>query len=96
MGIRESINEQQMRLTCSSSNDRIDTNSNNTIRTDGSNDHSTKGLTKEERDYLKYNTNDNSYNDSYGDSINNNNREGSHSSNHYEGSFDSKPRTQLA
>ena len=96
MGIREFIKEQQVRLSGSSSNSSIDTNTNSNSRTDGSDDHSTKGLTKEERDYLEYNNDNDSYNDSYGDSISNSDSEGSHSSNSYEGSFDSKLWTQLA
>ena len=86
-----------MRLTGSSSNGSIDTNSNSNsnIRTDGSDDHNTKGLIKEERGYLNYNTDNDSSNDSYGDSISNSDSEGSHSSNSYESSFDSKQWTQL-
>ena len=96
MRTREFINEQQVRLSGSSSYSRINTNSNINSRTDGSDDHSTKGLTKEEPDYLEYNNNDNSYNSSYDDRISNIDSEGSHSRNSYDGSFDSISWAQLA
>ena len=55
-----------------------------------------EGLKKEERNYLNYNTDNGSYNNSYGDNISNSDSEGSHNSNSYKDSFDSKPWTQLA
>ena len=93
MKIRKFIKEQQMRLPGSSSNTNSNINRNTNSRTDSSDNHSIKGLTKEEQDYLKYNNDADSYNGSYGDSINNSNSEGSHSINSYDGSFDNKPRT---
>ena len=88
MGVRKFIKDQQVRLTGSSSNGSIDTNSNSNSRTDNSDNHSTKGLTKDDRDYLKYNTN--------GDSHNNSDSKGNHSSNSYKGSFGSKSWARLA
>ena len=54
-----------MKLSGSSTNISIDTNSNSKNRTDGSDDHN-KGLMKEEHEYLKYNKNNDSYTDRYG------------------------------
>ena len=70
-----------MRISDSTSNSIIGTNTSNHSRIDGSDNHSTKGLTKEERDYLEYNNDNDSYNNSYGDSTNNSDSEGSHISN---------------
>ena len=88
VGIQQSIKKQQVRLSGSSSNSSINTTTTSSSRTDSSDDHSTKGLTKEERDYLKYNTDYDSYDASYGDSISKIDSEDSHSSNIYDGSFD--------
>ena len=50
MRIRKFIKEQSARLSGSGNNGNSDNSSNRNSRTDGIEDHSTKGLTKEERD----------------------------------------------
>ena len=91
MRIREFTKQQWSILSCSGKNGDI--NSNN--RSDDSNDCSGDGFSKEECEYLGYNSNNKSNHYAYSNSGSDSGSEGSHSSNSTNRSFNSKPRRQL-